>query len=273
MKTEKNPTSFDYTILSNAFSEMSENGKKIITPMIIRTNDYVNLLRLETNRDVLKSHVSELINSMLNYGNLSIAVIAIIKELGNKPYFIDKQHGSEAARTIGISTTSYVIFVDTVKEATEIIRILNNTAKRWSMRQYILSGSITNIDYRKLLNYIKKYQNLTYVNAAAILMETNLGIAKKSLKNGNFEIKNERLGIQKFETIERMFQFTEMKKNSYTVEALTELFKNKGFDVYLRFEKEFLISLNDMLIRQRKTAAASSREAHLKDFEIAWDNM
>ena len=118
--------------------------------MILETSDYSIFQKHSSNRNIDKSNLNKIINSIKARNLLYLRPIIVNKNFE----IIDGQHRLEAAKYLELP-----VFYQIQPEAVdEDIILLNDNMKRWTIDDYLnYYLSKGNIEYTKLNEFIKKY--------------------------------------------------------------------------------------------------------------------
>ena len=143
--------------------------------MIHETTDYDSFKKLPGQRDVVEKHVDEIVNSIEEYG----WICDPIRVTENMEVF-DGQHRLAALRRLGLPVEYLVI--DGLSTA-NAVRIINNTQKKWMMRDYTNSFAETGEEsYILMKDLVDKYQ----VPERIVMRAAKKG----STTNNNYNFKN-----------------------------------------------------------------------------------
>ena len=131
---------------------------KFKTKVFFETNDYESFKFFTFNRDVNKTHVKTLKESITERGFCGVILVILTDIFDDLPtyYILDGQHRFTAAKELGVEFAFQIIGVDTPLELAKYIADVNNSARGWGTNQFLKVWSDMGIkEYVKLLNIEK----------------------------------------------------------------------------------------------------------------------
>lgn len=158
------------------------------------------------NRPIIPQHVTKLADSICNMGMLRPIVIATIDFLPQKgDYVIDGQHSSVACMRLNMPIPYVKIIVKDKSDLIEKIAKLNASSKTWTMQDYVIAWANLHNDYKKLNDYFKQYDFELNILASVFMNMEMSNNTTKTIKNGNFRIKNESESVKLLDYMTDLF--------------------------------------------------------------------
>jgi len=216
------------------------NGNKITYPAIYETFNYHLFHYLKSNRPVIASHVAKMGRSIQDLQ--AVLRDAVIVKIGHDYFYIDAQHMCGALAIVGLPIRAKIIKVDNEKDALKYITAMNSSSKNWSLKQFVLSWSLFNKDYKMLYDFEKKF-NLTMTTIASLLINNSIGKATKAIKSGNFEVIDKDNAIRIIQKIDHFYSATGLLPCQYTTTGLIDFIGSIGRDVFYQIEKKFIANV------------------------------
>ena len=155
------------------------------------------------NRRTNESHVSEIADSILEFGAGSV-VITVVKTKsinGKVEYYVaDGQHRLLAAQRLNVPIHILIVelAVDTKLNLTKYIATLNNTASGWSPKIYLNSFKENGIREYKIISELKTKTGLTMTDLLFIFVGTN---NRKTFKSGEMKFINEEDSMELLDSV------------------------------------------------------------------------
>ena len=146
-----------------------------------KTKDYEMFTLVDTNRDILVRHVTEIMDSIQKKNLLEHNPIIVDRNM----VVIDGQHRLEAAKQLDVEIYYTVAEQVGIRE----IRKLNSSQKRWTLTNYVKSFAKTIDDYQFLWDFSKAHSLPLSVGALILSNFTETG-RSKSVRDGEFRIGN-----------------------------------------------------------------------------------
>lgn len=167
-----------------------ENTKAVELEYFHKTLDYAKYIRFNQNREIDKTHVNEIIESIKNFGDvkMDLTIIKTTSIDGTVRYVIgDGQHRREACLILGIpmNVTIIEMEVDTTLNIVKYISMLNNMSKGYSSEQYLKAYAELGIPEYVLIQQLKKDYTLTVTDFLHIFLGSANKPNNKLFKDGN----------------------------------------------------------------------------------------
>ena len=226
--------------------------KNIMPLEILRkdSNKSLGILSM-VNRAITPSHVTSVATSIEKIGLIRPVVVAKLNLKDFKgEYVIDGQHLFNACMRLNKDIPYVKVDISTEEELVEILALLNNSSKPWTLKDYVQSWSYIRPAFKKLAKYREMY-DLELVAIAGILHKaTNIFSTTRIIKKGELVIKDEALSVKVMEytndilTIFNKFDRKNARKlvNAYVQYIMTNLnsYNHKKFLTNINKEKSKL---------------------------------
>lgn len=175
--------------------------KNIMPLEILRkdSNKGIGILSM-VNRPITPSHVTSIATSIEKIGIIRPVVVANLnlKDYKGK-YMIEGQHLYTACMRLNKDIPYVEIDISTEEELVEILAMLNNSSKPWTLKDYVQSWSYIRPAFKKLAKYREMY-DLELVAIAGILHKSaNIFQSMHIIKKGELVIKDEALAVKVME--------------------------------------------------------------------------
>lgn len=156
---------------------------------------------------------------------------------------IDGQHRLEASKKVGVPV-EYIIKQGLDED--DIVR-MNTVQKPWSLQNYIESyANQGNEEYIRLINLVnEKYTNVTVTANVAVDKTFDSDVAKRKIKNGDFEFHNFDKAVEFLHYYKRFREETKTPKRSTVALAIYELFRLEGYNKQRMIEKVLSTGLDE----------------------------
>lgn len=217
------------------------------------TSNYDQFLRIDANREVNKSHVKTLAESIKEQNLLEANPIIVNSDME----IIDGQHRLEACRLLHIPVP-YVV-VDNHTSIGTIIR-LQVTQRGWKMADYIHAHMAMGKEHYGVILSLSKQYSVPVGTAAYVLSGGGRSTSEK-VRNGTFQISNLKVAIKTFELMKLIKPFIE--KNVPTdrrVYIVVYRLLLEGKIKEARFIKKFSICPNKLM-------RLASEQSYLREIE------
>jgi hypothetical protein len=186
------------------------------------TSDYSLFKMTNGNRDVLKPHIDELVESMRN--NYIFTVILV----NEKHEIIDGQHRFMAIKKLGLPLNYIICKGYGLPE----VHILNLNTSRWKMdthlESFVEKGLEDYIIYRKF----KEKYNLSHIDTIALLKSIPGKPDIKKFNNGEFKVRDLLEAEYNIERIMMLEPYYKGVRRRAFIFAMISLFKNPNFDFF-----------------------------------------
>lgn len=273
-----------YEVLLNERVDYTKNGQKITLPKICRTRNYEMLQYFMTNRNTTLSHIRTMGKSVteLSYITRQIVVVNVGKE-----YLVaDAQHLLKWLISEEMAVEFLMIELKDISQGIDVMRVLNSSARRWGLNQFINVNTSTNIHeaeknpYNKLQKYVadnKVTLEMTPMVMAALMnSETryNEGAASSLIKKGCFTQQVSDSKINKMlAALRRFYKKTKMTPTNYLNGAFFYLLYDKN-DVYYKNQDKFIAEVSKYVTRHKLTNLKFGNKKDASTLlERCWINM
>ena len=147
----------------------------------------------EINRETIDTHVRELRNSILRIGNRRVLHVVETDVIDGtmRKYMMDGVHYREVLIAMGLPMFYTYLTVRSREDLIEQLAMLNNSVKRWTIKNYIKSWKFIKPEYIRLEQDTVRY-GLTYVGVTMVaLANPDRRRMTQIIKTGRFAILNE----------------------------------------------------------------------------------
>lgn len=172
--------------------------KSLLPLKVLRKNfktgfDVLNMV----NRPIGPGQVSKIATAVTKIGLIRPVVVALLNLKNFKGYYIiDGQHLYHACIRLNLDIPYVVITIDSEKELVDVISMVNNSSKAWTLKDYVQAWSFIMPQYKKLAKYRQTY-DLELVAIAGILHKSaNIFSSMDIIKNGTLTIKDEATAVK-----------------------------------------------------------------------------
>lgn len=167
---------------------MSELSGVVTNIQVFKTKDYDQFKKLQGNRNINKSQVEGLIDSINKVGYQPVPIL-----VNEKGEIIDGQHRLEAAKHLGI----HIYYVVQYGAGAEEVMQLNLRRGNWTVYDFISFYSANgNENYVKLNEYAEQFTDIGIIDVAMCLSDAKSRNIQRPLRNGQYQI------IETEETVE-----------------------------------------------------------------------
>ena len=239
-----------YDVLLKERYAFTKNGQKITYPALCSTTEYSMLKYFTTNRKVIMGHVKKMGYSITTISSVNRQVVVV--KVNGEYYVADGQHLLSWLISQNMPVEFLLCEVTEKSQAIDIMRVMNSSAKRWGLPQFVNVNTAENVreskrnPYNKLQNFIAMYDKktgiTTKVMGALMYNEAvfNEGGASRAIQEGYFVQNvpdtriNKRLG-----SLKRFYRVTKMSATNYLNAAFFEFLYSKEQTFYQN-EKKFI---------------------------------
>jgi hypothetical protein len=224
----------------------TDKGQPIIAPAICVTTQAEMLTIHKKNRKINNGHAAKILASINTLAAILRQVVVV--KYQEEYYIADGQHLYNGLKMASLPIEFILCEVDTEKQLIDFMRLMNDSAKRWGLNQFInvnTTNKVTNA-YNKLVSYINDYKDsagMTDKVMAAMMYNEflyNEGASSNAIKGGYFvqNVPDVRLKMR-LTALKRFYRKTNMTATNYLNAALVILMYEKK-DNYFKNEKQFL---------------------------------
>jgi hypothetical protein len=238
-----------YDVLLKERFAYTKNGQKITYPAICTTLEYSMFKYFLTNRKVIMGHVKKMGYSITTISSVNRQVIVV--KLNGEYYVADGQHLLSWLISQNMPVEFLLCEVTEKSQAIDIMRVMNSSAKRWGLPQFVNVNTAENVreskknPYNKLLGVVETYKNKTGITikvmSALMYNEAvyNEGAASRAIQEGYFvqNVPDVRLN-KRLSSLKRFYRATKMSATNYLNAAFFELLYSKEQTFYQN-EKNF----------------------------------
>lgn len=235
-----------YNVLLKERVYHTPKGQPIIAGAVCVTTHGEMLSIHERNRKINNGHAAKILNSITTLSAILRQVVVV--KFNERYYIADGQHLCTALTMASLPIEFILCEVETEKELIDFMRLMNDSAKRWGLNQFIkvnASSKVANA-YNKLITFVSQYKDkagLTDKVMAAMMYNEfiyNEGASSNAIKGGYFvqNVPDVRLK-QRLNALKRFYRQTNMTPTNYLNGALVVMMYEKK-DNYFRNEKKFL---------------------------------
>jgi hypothetical protein len=197
--------------------------------LIVKTSDYSKFIRDPHNRAMETN--KPLRDSLKKHGWLYEIPIFVVPD-GSKFKVKDGQHRLEYAIKMNLPVYYVVGAEDNIGTAE-----LNNTQRKWSLRNYVTSHAQQgNQNYKRLMSFMDEHGLNPYA-AAFLLSGSSLYTTSKSIKTGQFKVVNEQHATDVMTVLRASSQVCKFWKNQYFIKAVSMTVAHTGVNVKTMCEK------------------------------------
>lgn len=238
--------------VASAKTVTDKYGNKINYPEIvwIKPENFGVIKKLKYNRDVLKAMVAKLGISITELGVLRAIILVRYKY---EYYGADGQHLLEHAKKAGIPLYAFIVPIEDEDEAKimNILATLNNVVRRWSLTQYAKNwqkflserAELGDFGAYDRLNELKDVYDISFTLLGALMYCGTQSEAKKAIRDGKFEEKQNPARLDKALAALENFHFhTGVPiKGTHSASGLSQfIISDIGLDKYLLNESRFI---------------------------------
>lgn len=235
-----------YNVLLKERVYHTDKGQPIIAGAICVTTQAEMLAFHKRNRKANDGHAAKILNSITTLAAILRQVVVVKYE--GQYYITDGQHLYKGLNAASLPIEFMLFEVETEKQLIDFMRLMNDSAKRWGLNQFIkvnASNKVSNA-YTKLTNFVNEFKDTAgmtdKVMAAMMYNEFlyNEGASSNAIKGGYFvqNVPDVRLKMR-LTALKRFYRKTNMTATNYLNAALVILMYEKK-DNYFRNEKQFL---------------------------------
>lgn len=188
------------------------------------TEDYTMFQRLKGNRDILPTHVRELIAAFSEKPQLRQAKPVLLNE---NHEMIDGQHSFTAARNMGLPIFFQIIPGLTIQDA----RLINAYQRTWSLLDFTRSYAETGVkEYQMMLELLQDYPISVYMMSAFVKGSRTGGKDAVNFKLGKLITRPKEEAIADLEKLEDFSVYNKhWNKESFAL-AVWQMMNTDGYD-------------------------------------------
>ena len=272
-KTKYRNTKNWFKVLLPAEEYLLADGNKIERPSICQTVNF-EVPRVYTwNRHISNAHPETIMDSVLT--TRKILSLPIIVKMKDGYYILDGQNRTQMFKRLNdphsprVPMTFFLFEDNDMAKVMRTCALLNNSSKRWTLKQYVSTMALTNDDYAFLLSEHKRTGIQLRVLAT---LHAKRKEGTNIIKRGEHVRKEPKSRASlKADHIRFFLSHTPLVNTSVLNEALLEMITNYTLDYYRAIEKGFIKNVNT-LVKKRKleNATFGTREEYVKFFQECW---
>lgn len=239
-----------FEVLLEERTAETKNGQKIIYPALCSTTEYSMLKYFATNRKVVMAHVKKMGYSITTIGLVNRQVVVV--KVNGEYYVADGQHLLNWLVSQNMPVEFLLCEVTEKSQAIDIMRVMNSSARRWGLSQFVNVNTAESVKeskknpYNKLQKFVeaneKKTGITTKVMSALMYNEAvfNEGGASRAIQEGYFvqNVPDTRIN-KRLASLKRFYRKTRMSATNYLNAGFFEFLYSKEQTFYQN-EKKFI---------------------------------
>jgi len=188
------------------------------------TDKYEKFKILKQNRNLTRSHINQLKDSITKHGYITSNPIIVDENMN----IVDGQHRFIACVEMGLP-----IYYEIINDAESLLIDLNAIQKKWSANDYLkyYAQKYDNKNYIRVLDLMKKYHTTAETVFIIGLGKKSSGNLSKTIRNGELIFtKEDALKVEnQFKNISTVIKNIKMKATGRLIQGLIEISKLINF--------------------------------------------
>ncbi len=230
--------------------------------------DYDEFRLLAFNRDIIKSHVTEIAESMNKHGVLSFVTVIITDCIDGvfRKWVVDGQHRLRAFELRQSPVLYTVTRANSKKEIVRLIADLNQTSRRWAIRNFLHAWHSLDIPDYTILKELLEKTKLPFSFLLEVLSESDRSKASRDFQNGDFEVVNEERSRRHVDYIMSLRLF--LPRSSTIYSAFVHYFRKREEEG--RYDNELMKMRMKDYGEQIMFAAGESKEGLIRKIDTIY---